>query len=266
MLTAIDLPDDHAADALHPLRLELAARAMPQDWFALFDATAVLACAQDEPGPFEVTLTLVQPDARLGIAATLRGSSEALAQALSQPPWRRLRATMSPLPPDWALRLPVPFGHAELSMRACRELAAGDVVLVTRPCFDPDGQGRLRIGTGVAKCTLHAGNQAVLELTEWHATTTSPTMNDALPASTVPLSDGDDALDDLPITLTFELGALELPLSELKLLAPGSVLPIAGPLPPEVAVCAGGRRIGTGELVEVEGRLGVEIRRIGAPS
>lgn len=265
-LTAIDLPDDLEADPLHALRLALAARAMPQGWFELFDASAVLAAAQEEPGPVELMVTLVQPDSRFGVAAALRGTCEVLLHALSRPAWQRQCAQASPLPPDWTLKVPVQLGRAELPMRTCRALATGDVVLVQHPCFDLEGRGELRIGRRVANCTLHFGNQTLLELTEWHATTTGSTMKEPQATPPSPFADDDDSLDDLPVTLSFELGTLEMPLSELNALTPGCVLAIRGAVPPEVAVCAGGRRIGAGELVELDGRLGVEIRRIGASS
>ena len=79
-------------------------------------------------------------------------------------------------------------------------------------------------------------------------------------------SDDDGAVDDVPVTLSFEMGSVALTLSELKSLAPGAVLSVAGALPPQVSICAGGHRIGSGELVELDGRLGVEIRRIGVQS
>jgi type III secretion protein Q len=270
-LTAIDLPDDADADPLRALRLDLAAQAMPQGWFELFGASTLLSGPQDEAGAVEAKLTLTEPDARRGLSVSLQGSGEALQQALSGAAWQRLRARTSSLPHDWKLRVPVVFGRAEVSAAACRALAPGDMVLVSEPHFGLDGEGELRIGSRTAACALRLGNQVLLELTEWHATTTGSTMHDATTGYSS--YDGNDhdggdvgALDGVPVMLTFELGALELSLSELQALGPGSVVPIAGALPPEVAVCAGGRRIGTGEIVELDGRLAVEIRRIGASS
>ena len=78
--------------------------------------------------------------------------------------------------------------------------------------------------------------------------------------------DAADPLDDLPVVLSFELGTLELSLIDLKDLAPGRVLTMQRSLPPQVTVRAGGRHIATGELVEVDGRLGVEILRMGGIS
>ncbi len=262
MLTAIDLPLDHDdAQPLQRLGLEIAMQAMPAGWFELFDASAFLVDEDGAPGPIEMTLTLVQPDVHIGLATTLRGTAEALRRAVTQPGWRPMRS--SPLPPDWTLEVPVCAGHTTLPVETLRALAVGDLVVVERPCFDLDGCGKVPIGRRTANCWLRIGNQVELEFTEWHATTTDPTMHTTASSTDSLAHDGDDALDGVPVVLAFELGQLELPLAELEALAPGAVLTLAGPLPPELIIRAGGRRIGTGELVELDGRLGVEIRRLG---
>src|SRR5205814_4034080 len=127
---------------------------------------AFLAGGEDVPGPVEVTLTLVQPDARFGIATTLCASAEALWQALARPAWQRMRAQPSPLPPGWTLGLPVSAGHTTLPMESFRTLAVGDAIVVTHPHFEIDGHGEVQIGQRKSKCRLHMGNQAQLEFTE----------------------------------------------------------------------------------------------------
>lgn len=272
LLTAIDVPAEDHADPLRQLRLDVATQSVPPEWMSLFGASTFLFGEHEGSGLAELSLTIRQPGTRLALAASVRGSSEALAHALAQPAWRRAATPATPLPPGWTLEVPVCIGLADITLRECRSLEAGDVVIVTRPCFDFDdglaGQGELRIGSRVARCTLDAGNQTLLRFTEWHPTTTGANMTQ--PLAQPPLHanppDDDGVLDDVPVTLSFEMGAVALTLSELKSLAPGSVLSIAGALPPQVSICAGGHRIGNGELVELDGRLGVEIRRIGASS
>jgi type III secretion protein Q len=119
------------------------------------------------------------------------------------------------------------------------------------------------------------GNQTSLEFTEWDLTT-DPTMDTDIDTQTdhdhdAPPDDADEDsderdhhLDRLPVDLRFEVGRLEISLRELRALAPGGVIAVAGGGVAEVRIRAGGRVIGRGELVEVDGRLGVEITRLGA--
>jgi type III secretion system YscQ/HrcQ family protein len=70
---------------------------------------------------------------------------------------------------------------------------------------------------------------------------------------------GVDDPENLPVKLSFDVGALTLSLAELRRLAPGQVLETGRALPEVVEIYAQGARIGRGELVEIEGRLGVSI-------
>ncbi len=78
-----------------------------------------------------------------------------------------------------------------------------------------------------------------------------------------PQGDGAPAADpdDLPVLLTFEVGRLAVELGQLRRFGPGSVieLPRRHPL---VEIAAHGRRVGEGELVEVDGAVGVRITRL----
>ncbi len=68
--------------------------------------------------------------------------------------------------------------------------------------------------------------------------------------------------DAIPITLTFEVGRLEVTLGELRRLGPGSVLQLGRGAGELVTIAAHGRTIGRGELVEVEGAVAVRIVRL----
>jgi len=61
------------------------------------------------------------------------------------------------------------------------------------------------------------------------------------------------------LKVVFDLGEIELSLPEVRALVPGQVIDL-GRLPTQaVRVSVNGRRIGTGEIVEIEGRLGVRL-------
>ncbi len=68
--------------------------------------------------------------------------------------------------------------------------------------------------------------------------------------------------DQLPVQLTFEVGRLEITLAELRGLGPGSVLELGRNLAGAVHISAQGRPVGQGELVDVEGMVGVKVVRL----
>ncbi|WP_174769730.1 type III secretion system cytoplasmic ring protein SctQ [Paraburkholderia bonniea] len=71
-----------------------------------------------------------------------------------------------------------------------------------------------------------------------------------------------EALERVPVTLDFDLGSCNMPLSQLRTLTPGSVIELERPLSEAVSIRANGVLLGIGELVDIDGRLGVSIVRI----
>lgn len=71
------------------------------------------------------------------------------------------------------------------------------------------------------------------------------------------------ALESVPVTLEFEVGALSIPLGTLAGLKPGYVFQLPGRLEEaRVVIRANGVRIGSGELVAVDDVLGVQVLSI----
>ncbi|MDE0064926.1 MAG: FliM/FliN family flagellar motor switch protein [Gammaproteobacteria bacterium] len=65
--------------------------------------------------------------------------------------------------------------------------------------------------------------------------------------------------DSLPVRLQFIAGVLDVPFGELSSIGPGYVFDLMQATHGHVEVRAYGRTIGRGELVEVDGRVGVRI-------
>ena len=80
----------------------------------------------------------------------------------------------------------------------------------------------------------------------------------ALPGGSV----DEAALDQVPIRVIFEVGRLELPLAEVRRLAPGYVLPLVKPSESAVDIVANGRRIGHGSLMKIGDSIGVRVERL----
>lgn len=72
----------------------------------------------------------------------------------------------------------------------------------------------------------------------------------------------DSDLDDLPVTLVFEVSRIAMPLKEISGLTPGAVVKVADMSSPGVDLVANGKRIGRGEIVRIGDGLGVQVTRI----
>lgn len=72
-----------------------------------------------------------------------------------------------------------------------------------------------------------------------------------------------EIVGETPLTVRLELGALEMSAAEWAALKPGDVLQSGRRLDEPVVLRAGGREIARGELVDVEGELGVRITAVG---
>ena len=70
-------------------------------------------------------------------------------------------------------------------------------------------------------------------------------------------------LESLPVRLHFDLGQRSMPLAEVAALQVGQVLELARPLSQAVSIRANGALIGTGELMEIGGRIAVGITSLG---
>jgi type III secretion system YscQ/HrcQ family protein len=67
---------------------------------------------------------------------------------------------------------------------------------------------------------------------------------------------------EVPVELAIELGRIELRVRELAALVPGRVISARLPVGREVTLRAGDRVVAEGELVDIDGELGVRITRV----
>ncbi len=133
------------------------------------------------------------------------------------------------------LRLPgsIRRGTAALTPAELDALAPGDVVVVDAPA---DGRDAL---------VLPGGLRALGRLEEdaFHLEETTMSERHA----------------QLPVLLEVELARVEVPLAELARLEPGAVLPLSLDRRGLVTLRAGERALARGELVDVEGAVGVRV-------
>ena len=71
-----------------------------------------------------------------------------------------------------------------------------------------------------------------------------------------------DILMDVPVTLTVELGACQLPMRDVLTLAPGSIVQLDKPIGTPVELRANRKLVARGEVVVVEDQLAIRITEL----
>lgn len=165
-------------------------------------------------------------------------------------------------PPAWDrighLRLPVGFvlGSARLRLSQINRLAGDDVIL-----FDSiTGQGSrpLSIRIDVAQrpfwLAKKTGNHLIVEKRLEHLMKEN--------AKEVVWDDEEMAdLEEIELELIFELGRMSMSLAEVRRIGRGYVFDLGGAFSKPVCVSINGGRVGSGELVKIDNRLGVRLTR-----
>lgn len=67
---------------------------------------------------------------------------------------------------------------------------------------------------------------------------------------------------DIPITITVEMGRIQMPLQKVAELKPGNVLDLSIPPSLGVNLTVGGKRIAKGELIQMGEVIGVKILKM----
>lgn len=212
------------------------------------EAATGLACSlHPAASGFEPFLTL-HLSLSVGDAAPLplhvllsQGAAQALAGVLDR------LAPAAPAP--WAaLRLPawVSAGVVPLTLADLRSLRPGDVVM-----FDHEPVPTLRCAPFQAPLRRDGNTVYLLQ----PLTSRMDTAMTETPALTGP----DQALDDLALTLTCQVGRVELTLGQLRELGEGSVLALNNHSDDGVDLIVNGQRIGQGRLVRIGDGLGVRV-------
>lgn len=232
------------------------------------------------------------------LRSRLRTACHTVQRWLSRPGWY---APHSALPTHLAIRLPLILANVTLSQEQLASLEPGDVICPHRQYFSPQGDGSItlanrRLAGQLRMDALVPYWFAVTELEECPVTTfpgeTTPfgdptpfddtasygnptsygntlpdnsNVQETLPCAESTLPSGEPLsgypLPPLALALTVRCGYLTLTLQDLQQLAPGTVLTLQQAVPGEATLYHGEQPLAQGELVNVDGRLGLQITR-----
>ena len=216
---------------------------------------------QDDPSVQPLLLTLCSDQHRLSMQ--VRARTGCWLEVLARGGWQRLQMpldTFDHLP----LHLPLVIASHTLSSQMTAGLVAGDVLLPDTTWFDCAGVGVLRWRGRQLRVQFSAPAALTIidmesGMVEKNEIDTEGLQAYSTHAAKAEASGARSAFDGVPILLQFEMGRCTTTLGQLRTLVPGSVLPVDGGAPAVVAILANGRQMGHGELVDINGQLGIRI-------
>lgn len=182
------------------------------------------------------------------------------------PPPPRARAPL----PDVPVSIRIRAGRATLAVRDVLALAVGDVVVpeVWSAAWSEGGlSGTVRVEVAGSRLawTARVEGPERLRLEDFDG----GVLGDPSPVRRRRSEEMDDAIatmGDTPVVLHVELARLELRLADVAALSVGEVLATGQTLGTRVTLRAGDRAIATGELVDVDGELGIQIVEVATQS
>lgn len=188
-----------------------------------------------------------------GFARVLAPESIRLAAPPAQPEARYARRGRLD---DARVDLCIEVGRTALTRAELTSLEPGDVVLLDRVRVR-DARGgpvTLRLGRGGFPARLDGEALRI----EGPYRLGAKTMDD----ENTKHAGADALLGELPVEAVCELGRVTMTGRELLELRPGAVIPVGRPLAGPVDVTVGGRVVARGELVDVEGEIGVRVTQL----
>jgi type III secretion protein Q len=157
------------------------------------------------------------------------------------------------------VRLQLCIGQTRLDLDQMSRLRAGGLVFMAHSHRGDGDQVLLLARTGMRQylsATARIDGQQLL-IVSAPMNTTTPTPEDT--------DDTDLSLEQMPVDLSFDLGHKTVTLKELRQLGEGQALPLDRPIAQGVTIRANGAVIGQGQLLDIDGRLGVLISHLNAP-
>ncbi len=156
---------------------------------------------------------------------------------------------------DLPVRLRAELGFTWLGVDALRRLAPGDVVLVEHSQLTPEGELWFGAGRWGVRALYDAGCLVV-------RVPFNPEGITMVDEDTGEQTGAFSALDRLLMRVAFDVGERTMTLGELQALHEGQVIELGQPLSTAVGIRVNGSLVGTGELVEVDGRMGVSVTSV----
>lgn len=222
--------------------------------------------APNQPG-VDLLLTLVASDTDERHAFSLRTTPQAALRWLSHEQWEPLlREDM----PQALMALPFNgqlwLGSTRMPWAELSSIQPGDAIRIAHSYISANGRARIELARTHMNVTL-TGAQTV-RFESWGNQSMSNAADASMRSSDTEIYIENPAqpavMDDLQISLEFTTGNVLMSLGQLRALAVGSVIGLGMAAQAKVSISANGQRIGSGELIDVDGLLAVEVMQLHA--
>jgi flagellar motor switch/type III secretory pathway protein FliN len=173
--------------------------------------------------------------------------------------------------------IPIHVGSINIALTECSKLEAGDLLFLDKTLFNNHGSGIINFAKMRADVILEEhDNNYQLTIQQWdtsimnteeYAAETEELIEDDMTMSADEEMDSSSSrlvkapIADVPLKLNVKLGSIQFTLEDLGRMVEGKVYPIDSICPGKVQLMANGIEVARGQLVDVEGRLAVEIQR-----
>lgn len=199
----------------------------------------------------ELALTLVARENAEHHAFTVRTSVETALAWLGNERWRK--PDLPALPTQFE-RIPcighLLLGRSWLSTAEVSGLVEGDAIVPGECLVSDAGTCIGQFGDVLVKIQADGLTRIRCESMRREDIVVRPVVQDA---------DGKSPVDEVPVTMCFTAGQITMTLAQLRTLAEGGIVELEREASAEVSLMVNGVLIGTGELIDINGRLAVEI-------
>lgn len=158
-----------------------------------------------------------------------------------------------------SLRLEV--GRTAVAAADLAGIATGDVILFERFGVRDARGGPVTLRLGRGGFAARLDGDTLIVLAPYRLNPGAPSM-ESDPSQKPEAASADQLLRELPVEVVCELGRVTMSGRELIELRPGAIVPAGRPLAGPVDLTVGGRVVARGELVDVEGEIGVRITQL----
>lgn len=169
--------------------------------------------------------------------------------------------------PDLDVTLGLSLGFAMLTPSEADYLEAGDVILPTSHALEDDSVGDAEsvvvLSSGHDADAGWCGSVSAADGGTWALEIDSFSQKkDAGMSENATEDDQTEMIEAANVRVEFGLGEVEMPLAELGELKPGYLLETDRQVGDGVDIIANGRKVATGELVSIDGKLGIRVMSV----